>query len=162
MAGAARLSAAGSATPQLVEVTNPVEVLGSVEIVGEPFKQRFMVRMNGTIASDFQNGSVLIPLPAGKRIVIESIALYTKVPDGSEPMAFIDAQSKIVGLSNSSMLLPMAKQGLLSGQRLFTAVAPVTMRLSTTEHDLRANVYRGSASGAASFSVSVYGYIESL
>lgn len=161
--GSAKILAAG-ATPQPVVVTSPVEVLGSVEVVGEPFKQRFMVTHSGTIASGYQNGIILIPLPAGKRIVIESIALYTRVPDGSEPIAIIEAGAKVAGLSGTTMALPLMKQGLFSGQRLFTAVAPVTMRISTTEHDLFASVYRGtvSALGAAYFSVSVYGYIEPL
>ena len=155
---------AANGTPQPVVVTNPVEVLGSVEIVGEPFKQRFMVSQSGTIAPGYQNGGILIPLPAGKRIVIESIAVYTRVPDGSEPIAFVVAETKMVGLGSSSMALPLMKQGLFDGQRLFTAVTPVTMRISTTEHDLVANVFRGtvSALGTAYFSVSVYGYIEPL
>lgn len=160
-AGSARLMAAGN-TPQQVVVTNPVEVLGSVEVVGEPFKQPFAVQKDVSVNAGPLNTIITVPLPAGKRMVIESISVNAWMPAGAKPVGWVSLNPKTGFTNGGSSGLQFQEQGAISGATLFTSVTPAVMRLNTDQQYLQVNVYRINSLAAFQCTVSVFGYIESL
>ena len=103
-----------------------------------------------------------IPLPAGKRIVIESISVNATVPIGAKPIGWVMVGANGAGVGSGSSGLQFSEQGQLSGQSYFVGVSPTKIRFNTDQHTLQVNVYRVNSSGAYSFNVSVFGYIENL
>ena len=63
---------------------------------------------------------------------------------------------------SGSVGLQFLEQGALEGKSYFVSASPTTIRINTDQQTLQANVYRLNSWGAYSFTVSVFGYIESL
>lgn len=157
----AKLLAAGS-TPQQVVVTNPVEVLGSVEVVGEPFKQPFVAHQSTKVSYGYLNGILSIPLPPGKRVVIETISVQAQLPVGGKPVGWVLVNPKVAGAVGGSIGLQFQEQGPLDGKIYFTAQPHGPIRLNTDQQSLQVNLYRVNIYGEYTFNVSVFGYVESL
>ena len=157
----AKILAAG-ATPQQVVVTNPVEVLGSVEIVGEPFKQPFATQQSTTVSYGYLNGILSIPLPPGKRIVIETMSVSAQLPVGAKPVGWVSVNPKAGFTNGGHVGLQFQEQGVLNGKVWSEALSHGPIRLNTDQQSLQVYLYRVNMYGEFKFTVSVFGYIESL
>jgi hypothetical protein len=94
--------------------------------------------------------------------VIETVTVLSSVPSGARSLGWLTMNSKVFGKPGSLAALSFTEQGPYNGGTLYTAVAPITLRLNASDYTLQAYVYRTGASGEAWFSVNVAGYIEEL
>ena len=145
--------------PVLVEVQGPVDVLGAVEVVAEPVKQPFRQTQSGPIPAGQLNDFFRFDLPAGKRVIVETVTVIATISPGATAFGWLS----IDALENPGIAaLTFTYQGVLHGNHVYTASSPLLLRLEADKVNLRANIYRSDAAGNANVTIGIHGYLEDL
>ncbi len=151
----------GTPSPSPVEVTNIVDVIGAVDIVGESHKQPFFASQSVTLPANQYNKHAAITVPEGQRVIIESISVISYVPAGAKAWGVVSASSSADG--NYAVLgCSFTEQGAYYNETVFTSTTPTSIRLEGGKHTLQSNIFRSGSSAEARYQLSVFGYMEDL
>ena len=150
----------GTTDPTVVTVDGVVEVAGAVDVLKEPVKTPFIQTQNYNFTAVQTYATVSISIPAGKRLVVESITCLARVTSGE---AHCWAQLTNVGdvLPHNYAFLTLTNQGVFNNQSYFVGTHKITMRIDPTQMSLDFAVER-NAGGAGDFYITVHGYLEDL
>lgn len=143
--------------PVAVTVSGPVEVQGTVDVLNDalrtPFRHTEVVSLpDGTFA---RTGAVT--LPAGKRLVIETVVASASLPGGQNAVAAVS----IPGGHNA--YLSLQSHGNFGGNTFFVGTHPITLRIDTVQTPtINLDTGRSAGAGTGTFRVSVFGYTEDI
>lgn len=150
--------------PTPVSGAKPVEVVGAVDIAGEPFKQRFTITKSIWIYKGYASGYADIPLPPGKRLVIETLSIWGTLPPGSKAFSQVSIY-KTNGnyLDDGKLLLPLADISPYGSTHMYSNVTSATLRFNTDVHQLRVDVFTtDTAPNGSLFDATIFGYLEDI
>jgi len=135
--------------------------MGYVEVLGEAHKQPFILSQSVTLNGDEAQRYVEISVPAGKRVVIESVTAIAEVPVGSRPRGTLYVGSEVLGISSGSVPISFTEEGPWSGRVIWHSTSTVKVRFDTDVHQLALS-FRRPGSGYTRFDLTLFGYIEDL
>jgi len=146
-----------------VAVTNTVGVnvlnAPTVHVVSpavQPFQQFRVFSQNGTNVDNVLFGTV----PSGKRLVIEYIAFSGQVPAGTH-VETMDINT-IAGGNGAQYLLPITQQpDAVNGDAIFNSAGMVKI-YADPGTSITSTVRRSTATGTATYGMSISGHLEDL
>jgi hypothetical protein len=160
--------AAGGPPP--VTVKEPVAVTGVVEVLNdvlrEPYRKSTGGRTTATGTTPFPLHFIKFDVPAGRRLIVETISLQVRVPINQNvlvQMWLMEGGSSI----DATVQLPVQKQGTFGTSTTpdyLTATHPVMLRVDGTEftNEISFNLVRNAEVGELDFNVSIFGYLVDI
>jgi hypothetical protein len=141
-----------------VTVSGPVRVLGSVEVLNDALQKPHGVIVSGNIDNNAENGFLIFPsIPAGKRLVIETVTVRATVAAGQSATAELIL---VAPLPTSAAFLSLQSQGNFSNGTIYVGTHAVRMRVDPPLQ-LQINVRR-TGSGIVPIAASIYGFLEDI
>jgi hypothetical protein len=155
--------------PVEVEVVNPVEVHGTVEVLNDALKTPYYLQL----ASSFLGGSAgaeseLALIPDGKRFVVETVTAFARTPAGQYPsvsLTLLRVNGAPADAQQGDVQLLLEPQGVfdVGGDTVFwKGTYPLKMLVDSGRNGIRANVFRSASTDQGLFWVSLVGYLEDL
>jgi hypothetical protein len=145
----------------------PVEIIGAVDILGEPYKTPFLLSGSGVVPAIATLSGINLALPAGKRFVIQTISVSARALAG----ASVQGRLRILtanGLANLGQCqTTFTPQGTWSGSvpgniwMTYSSTTQCEIRMDSTQHSI---VFDSMKTGAeeAHFYVTLFGYLETI
>ena len=163
-----------AAAPAQVQVVNPVQVQGAISITGQAVQVQGSVEtlndavhqpFNLTLSAEFGSDGFVhqnFYIPAGKRLVIETVTVEAAVPAGQKVLVRLEVPN--------FLSLAVQSQGVFSDAsdtlEHFVGTHPVKVRVDSpadpTQPAFTITAFRGSAGGTGFFYASVAGYLVDL
>jgi hypothetical protein len=145
------------AQPVEVVVKNAVEVQGSVETLNDAFYEPY--RAFKTASTSGLNTGVQFDIPAGKRLVIETITLSISVLPGQKAAAYLQVTNEL-----PPFYLTVESQGVFFEREQFAGTHPVKLRIDGPESGsaFTIGVARTTVGENMSIVASVAGYLVPL
>lgn len=150
----------GAGGPPPTTVQGHVSVEGVVEVLNDVLRQPF--NETRQISATSSNGSVSFDVPAGKRLVIETISLRVTVTSGV-PVR-VDGSAVSQG-SEFSIDVPISPQGMADtfGNEFFRGMQAVKIRVDGTSLSNEINFsYSRFGGGITTLRVTLNGYLVDL
>lgn len=147
-----------------VTVSGPVEVQGSVEVLNDALR----IPYNKLISQPLPNGSAFAgynfpAIPAGKRLVIETMAVIIAVPAGQSGYAEFSVNGQGPNGQAFGLPLSVSPQGTYGGESRFIGTHKVKIIIDPrVSFGLHISVSRTSNVGVGWYNVALNGYLEDL
>ena len=149
--------------PLSVIVSGPVDVRGSVDLLNDAFRTPFNTNVTGTIAAgSLTSFPAAINIPAGKRLVIETISVRVRVPSGQRVQAELQATAA-VGSRATGFECPIGVQfeGIFEREDVFVGTHRVRLVIDRRQVSrLEFSFSRSANFSAGSFTAFLGGYLE--
>jgi hypothetical protein len=154
------VSAAAASGPPAGAGGGTLNVQGVVEVLNDTLIQPFrQSRINPDVAVGSATTPIPFDVPLGKRLIVEGITVLARVAPGQKALV----QGRISGTQGGTagIDITLKFQGTFNGQDVFSATAPLTLRVDGTvvPDELAFVMVRNGNSGPAFLSVSVFGYL---
>jgi hypothetical protein len=156
-----------AASDSNTKVKEPTEVQGVVEVLNDVLREPYRKTIGGSTTAPgtfpFPGRFITLDVPVGKRLIVETISLQVKVTTNQNVL--VQMQTLRGGfVIDTSVQLPVQKQGTFGGLDYLTATHSVMLRVDGTEttDELLVNVQRNAEAGSVEVAVSVYGYLVSI
>jgi len=169
-----------AAQPAQVQVVNPVQVQGTVSLTGsqpvqvqgavetlnDALRQPYLQTATINAADGDFFATVFLSVPAGKRLVIETIVVQFIVPFGQTGLVDLTVTSQGAGI-----LVPLATQTSMDWNvsvghfTVYTSTLAARLRVdapAAADGLMRFELDRNSSAGSASFRATVAGYLVDL
>jgi len=144
----------------------PVDVQGSVETLNDALHQPYLKTDFANVEAGSYSASVSVPVPAGKRLVIETIAVRVGVPVGQTALVSLTATSEGAGV-----VMPVAMQSSVDWNvstghfTKYSSTLPVHLRAdgpTNADGALIFEIERNTNVGSGDLRVTIAGYLVDL
>jgi hypothetical protein len=153
--GQGRTTAAAGSAPVTI-VNTPVPITGTVTLVPS---QPFAVS-GGGVTQDTLFAADKFVVPAGKRLIVEMVAISARVPAGDLASCGVTAQPATAGGDPTSYRFVTTLQGPIDGSTSASFVSNPPVRLYLGPGDeLTWFCFRSNGSGFITFAWSISGYL---
>jgi hypothetical protein len=152
--------------PVSVTVDGPVEVQGVVEVINDVLRQPFRQTRSQTTSVGLSATIVDFDVPAGKRLIVETISIRARV-NLNEVVEASMSTPGTDGTNATSTALPLAKQGTFSTTNFpdhYSALHSVRIRVDGTAatNELSFILTRNLTAGSGELVVTVHGYVVDI
>ena len=161
------LSAILAASDSGAKVKEPTEVQGVVEVLNDVLRVPFRKTIGGSTTAPgtfpFPGGFIKHDIPAGKRLIVETISLQVRVTPGQNVL--VQMQNVRGGsLIDATVQLPVQKQGTFGSMDYLTATHNVMLRLDGGQFDNEISfaVERDATTGSLELSATIFGYLVDI
>ncbi len=146
-------------------VTQPVEIVGSVETLDESLNEPYVIQKSGVIGEGGHSASINFDVPAGKRLIIETVS-YRASQVGVGDTEFLFAMAVLPNTAHSTLVeLPVQQSFGFIGVVFHTGTQAVKVRVDSRDgrpDEIRVSALRSSSAGEATVSASIFGHLVDL
>jgi hypothetical protein len=144
----------------------PLQVEGVVEVINDVLRQPYAESGQDAASAGLfgtQAAQVKFDIPAGKRLIVESITVRVSLTTGQVPSVQVWAKSNSGGTATAD--IPLTPQGESFNTTAYGAAIPLKLRVdgSSSTFDLTFTLFRSVTTGAAAIlRVAVFGYLVDI